>query len=195
MIKLGITGSIGMGKSTIAQMFADEGVPLWSADDCVHRLYATNEQLRAQLVEVFGDILSGVTIDRVRLMSLVRQTPDGLVKLNAIVHPLVSADRGEFEASQQAKGAKITLSDIPLLFETGAQTRLDKVVVVTAPFETQSKRVLSRPNMTQEKFDYILSQQMSDAEKRRRADFVIDTSMSLDACRKAVREILKKLLK
>lgn len=193
MIRLGLTGSIGMGKSTIARMFADEGVPVWDADETVHRLYATSEPLKAALVEAFGEVVTDGTIDRVKLSASLKVKPNGFARLNALVHPATVADREAFLTHHAAAGTLLTLCDIPLLFETGAQTSFDKVVVVSAPSEVQAARVLARPGMTAEKFADILARQMPDAEKRRRADFIIDTSQTLEANRQQVREIIRAL--
>ncbi|ADU11852.1 dephospho-CoA kinase [Asticcacaulis excentricus] len=193
MIRLGLTGSIGMGKSTIARMFADEGLPVWDADETVHRLYATSEPLKAALVEAFGEVLTDGSVDRAKLSLNLKAKPDGFARLNALVHPATVADREAFLVHHAAAGTRLTLCDIPLLFETGAQTSFDKVVVVSAPPEVQAARVLARPGMTAEKFADILARQMPDAEKRRRADFVIDTSQTLQANRQQVREIIRDL--
>lgn len=193
MIRLGLTGSIGMGKSTIARMFADEGVPVWDADETVHRLYATSEPLKAALVEAFGEVVTDSAVDRAKLSLALKQKPDGFARLNALVHPATVADREAFLAHHAAAGTPLTLCDIPLLFETGAETTFDKVVVVSAPPEVQVARVMARPGMTEEKFADILARQMPDAEKRRRADFIIDTSHTLEANRQQVREIIRDL--
>lgn len=193
MIRLGLTGSIGMGKSTIARMFADEGVPVWDADETVHRLYATSEPLKAALVEAFGEVVTDGAVDRAKLSLALKQKPDGFARLNALVHPATVADREAFLAHHAASGTPLTLCDIPLLFETGAESTFDKVVVVSAPPEFQATRVLARPGMTAEKFADILARQMPDAEKRRRADFIIDTSQTLEANRQQVREIIRAL--
>lgn len=193
MIRLGLTGSIGMGKSTIARMFADEGVPVWDADETVHRLYATSEPLKAALVEAFGEVVTDGAVDRAKLSLALKQKPDGFARLNALVHPATVADREAFLTRHAAAGTPLTLCDIPLLFETGAETTFDKVVVVSAPPEVQAARVLARPGMTAEKFADILARQMPDAEKRRRADFIIDTSQTLEANHQQVRKIIRAL--
>lgn len=191
MIRLGLTGSIGMGKSTIAAMFRDEGVPVWDADAAVHRLYAENRALQQALHEAFGDVLSGDQVDRAKLSAALAGRAEAFDRLNALVHPHVVADRDSFFTAHA--DAAIVLADIPLLYETGAQDHLDKVVVVSAPAEVQRERVLRRPGMTEAKFAAILTRQMPDMEKRRRADYLIDTSLSLDACRERVREIIAEL--
>ncbi len=191
MKRLGLTGSIGMGKSTIAAMFAAEGVPVWDADASVHRLYADSEALKVELAAAFGDVITGGVVDRDKLSKALKLAPEGFEKLNAIVHPAVVADRTAFFEAH--KTAPLVVVDIPLLFETRAESLLDKVLVVTAPAEIQARRVLARPGMTHEKFQAILARQMPDAEKRARADFVIDTSQSLEACLGEVRALIQKL--
>ena len=193
MIRLGLTGSIGMGKSTIARIFADEGVPVWDADETVHRLYAGSEPVKTALAEAFGDVLTDGAVDRAKLSIMLKTNPEKFPLLNAIVHPATVADRQDFLERHQAAGTPLTLCDIPLLFETGADKTFDKVLVVSAPPEIQAARVLARPGMTPEKFADILRQQTPDIEKRARADFVIDTSHSLDANRQQVREIIQTL--
>lgn len=191
MIKLGLTGSIGMGKSTIAAMFADEGVPVWDADQAVHRLYAESGSLKAKLVETFGDILTDGVVDRVKLSVALKGEAANFETLNAIVHPATVDDRNRYLAEHAS--APLVVADIPLLYETGAENQLDKVLVVSAPADVQAARVLARAGMTETKFEAILARQMPDAEKRARADFIIDTSKSLDDCRDAVRALIEKL--
>lgn len=191
MITLGLTGSIGMGKSTIAAMFVDGGVPVWDADMAVHRLYAESEPLKAKLVATFGDVLSDGVVDRVKLSAALKGQAENFDKLNAIVHPATVDDRNLYLA--QHGDAPLVVADIPLLYETGAEASLDKVLVVSAPADIQAARVLARAGMTEAKFEAILARQMPDAEKRARADFVIDTSKSLDDCRDAVRRLIKNL--
>ena len=188
MFVLGLTGSVGMGKSTAAGFFAEEGVPVHDADAAVHRLYAGEA---AALIEAAfpGTTVDGA-VDRTRLAQRVLGDPAALKRLEAIVHPLVQASERRFLAEAEARGEKVVLLDIPLLFETGGDERVDAVVVVSAPAEVQRARVLERPGMTAEKLDAILAQQMPDAEKRRRADFVVDTSRSFDAARAQVRAVL-----
>jgi dephospho-CoA kinase len=192
MIVLGLTGSVGMGKSATAKMFAQEGVPVFDADAEVHRLY---EGKAAPLVEAaFPGTTADGRVDRERLSKKVVGDPDALQKLEAIVHPLVRAARREFLARARAAGAKVALVDIPLLFETGGGEDIDRIVVVSAPADVQQERVLARPGMTAEKFRAILARQLPDAEKRKRADFVIDTSNGFAAAREHVRAILRELL-
>lgn len=191
MIRLGLTGSIGMGKSTLAAMFADEGVPVWDADAAVHRLYAEDDALKASLREAFGDVLTDNRVDRVKLSAALHKDPNGFERLNALVHPRVAGDRAAFFARHA--DAPVVLADIPLLYETAAERHLDKVVVASAPHATQRARVLARPGMTEARFAAILERQIPDAEKRRRADYVVDTSQTLDACREQVRDMIAEL--
>lgn len=191
MITLGLTGSIGMGKSTIAAMFADLGVPVWSADDAVHRLYTVSRDAKDRLVEAFGDVLTADSVDRVKLSAALKAHPHGFDVLNAIVHPLVQADREAFLDGH--RNSPLVVVDIPLLYETAAERQLDKVLVVSAPMDEQRRRVLARPGMTEDKFQALLARQMPDADKRARADFVIDTGQSLDACRADVSAIIDAL--
>jgi dephospho-CoA kinase len=192
MIVLGLTGSIGMGKSATAKMFAEAGVPVHDSDETVHRLYAGKA---APLVEAAfpGTTQAGV-VDRVKLGRQVLADPAALKKLEAIVHPLVRADADAFLDLHRAAGAPVAVLDIPLLFETGGRNRVDKVVVVTASPEIQRARVLARPGMSEEKFSSILAKQVPDAEKRRQADFIIDTGHGFDAARRAVEAIVSELV-
>ncbi|TGP45235.1 dephospho-CoA kinase [bacterium M00.F.Ca.ET.230.01.1.1] len=191
MIVLGLTGSIGMGKSATAKMFANAGVPVHDSDETVHRLYSGKA---VPLVEAAfpGTTQAGV-VDRVKLGQQVLADPAALRKLEAIVHPLVRADADAFLEKHRAAGAPIAVLDIPLLFETGGRNRVDKVVVVTASPEIQRDRVLARPGMSEEKFASILAKQVPDAEKRRQADFIIDTGQGFDAARAAVDAIIAEL--
>ncbi|TPL35254.1 dephospho-CoA kinase [Mesorhizobium sp. B2-4-6] len=191
MIVLGLTGSIGMGKSATAKMFAKAGVPVHDSDETVHRLYSGKA---APLVEAAfpGTTQAGV-VDRVKLAGKVLADPAALKKLEAIVHPLVRADADAFLAKHLAAGAPLAVLDIPLLFETGGRGRVDKVVVVTASLEIQRERVLARPGMSEEKFSSILAKQVPDAEKRRQADFIIDTGNGFEAARQAVGAVIGEL--
>ncbi|MBZ9855721.1 dephospho-CoA kinase [Mesorhizobium sp. CA13] len=191
MIVLGLTGSIGMGKSTTAKMFAEAGVPVHDSDETVHRLYAGKA---APLVEAaFPGTTGAGGVDRAKLGARVLGDAAALKRLEAIIHPLVRADADAFLARNRAAGAPLAVLDIPLLFETGGRDRVDKVVVVTAPADVQRQRVLARPGMSEEKLASILASQVPDAQKRRQADFVIDTSQGLDAARAAVTAIIAKL--
>ncbi len=191
MIVLGLTGSIGMGKTTASAMFADAGVPVHDADEAVHRLYAGRA---APIIEAAfpGTVADGM-VDRQKLGAAVIGNDAAMKKLEAIVHPLVREEEQAFLRAAEAKGAPIVLLDIPLLFETGGEKRVDRVVVVSAPEDVQRERVLTRPGMTQEKFDAILARQTQDAEKRARADFVLDTSGSFDGLRRQVNDVIEKL--
>ncbi|MGF7008159.1 dephospho-CoA kinase [Aminobacter sp. BE322] len=191
MIVLGLTGSIGMGKSTTAKMFAEAGVPVHDSDEAVHRLYAGEA---APLIEAAfpGTAKNGI-VDRVELSRHVLGNAAALKKVEAIVHPLVRADANAFLERSRAAGAAIAVLDIPLLFETGGRGRVDKVVVVTAPADVQRERVLARPGMTAEKFEAILAKQVPDAEKRKLADYVVDTGQGLEPARAAVRAIIDDL--
>lgn len=185
--RLGLTGSIGMGKSTTAQMFADEGVPVWDADAAVHRLYAPGGAAALALGEALPGSLDAVGgVDRAALKAMIAADPAVLDRLNAIVHPLVSADRAAFLATTTAD---IVLLDIPLLYESGLEKHCDAVAVVTAPPEVQRARVLARETMTPAMFETILARQMPDAEKRARADYVIET-LTLEAARASVKDVL-----
>ena len=191
MIVLGLTGSIGMGKSTTAKMFVEEGVPVHDSDDAVHRLYAGEA---APLIEAAfpGTVRDGV-VDREILGRHVIGNATAMKRLEEIIHPLVRADANAFLDRARESGLPVAVLDIPLLFETGGRGRVDKVVVVTAPADVQRARVLARPGMTVEKFEAILARQVPDAEKRRLADFVVDTGKGLDAAREQVRAIISEL--
>lgn len=188
MIVLGLTGSIGMGKSTTAAMFRDLGIPVHDADETVHDLY--ERELVQELEAAFPGVSSDGRIDRRRLSEKVVGKPEELEKLEAIVHPAVRAREEAFLREQAKAGVPLVVLDIPLLFETGGNARVDKVAVVTAPSEVQRARVLSRPDMTVEKFEKILARQMPDSEKRRRADFTIETGKGLEHARRAVERII-----
>ena len=191
MIVLGLTGSIGMGKSTTARMFAEAGVPVHDSDETVHRLYSG---VAAPLIEErFPGVVVDGTVDRNRLAAKVLGNAEAIKHLERIVHPLVRADADAFLERNREAGAKIAVLDIPLLFETGGEGRVDKIVVVTAPAEVQRERVLARPGMTAEKFDSILARQVPDAEKRARANFIIDTGNGLEAARASVLKIVEEL--
>ena len=190
MIRLALTGSIGMGKSTVGDFFAESGVPVYDADAAVHRLYAGDA---APLIEAaFPGTTRDGAVDRARLAERVIADPAALKRLVAIIHPLVRRDEQAFVAEAEAAGAPVAVLNIPLLLETGGDRRCDAVVVVSAPAETQRARVMGRPGMTEEKFRGLLGKQMPDAEKRRRADFVVDTSGDFDSTRAQIRAILQK---
>jgi dephospho-CoA kinase len=193
MFVIGLTGSLAMGKSTTAQFFRDAGVPVHDADATVHRLYAGAAV--APIEAAFpGSAVDG-RIDRARLAARVLDDPAALKRLEAIVHPMVREAEIAFLREAEARGEKIVVLDIPLLLETGGDRRVDAVVVVSAPREVQRARVLERPGMSQDKLDALLARQMADAEKRRRADFVVDTSQGFEAARAQVRAILDAVAK
>jgi dephospho-CoA kinase len=191
LIILGLTGSIGMGKTTTARLFMDEGVPVHDADAAVHRLYAGEA---APLVEELfpGTVEHGV-VNREKLAQRVVGNPEAMKKLETVIHPLVRADCERFLEEHRQKGTPVVVLDIPLLFETGGRERVNKVVVVSAPADVQKERVLARPGMTEEKLEAIRARQMPDEEKRQRADFVIETGYGIEPARQAVREILRQL--
>ena len=193
MFILGLTGSIGMGKTATARMFAEEGVPVQDADAVVHALY--EGEATALIEAAFPGTTAGGVVDRVRLGAQVIGNADAIKRLEAIVHPLVAQKRDQFLAESEKNGADVAVLDVPLLYETGGDKRCDAVAVVSAPAEVQRERVLTRPGMTEERFLAILAKQMPDAEKRRRADFIVDTSKGFDAARQQVREILDKVRK
>ncbi|MDN4629969.1 dephospho-CoA kinase [Sphingomonas sp. PsM26] len=188
MITIGLTGSIGMGKSTVAAMFADAGVPVFDADAAVHRLQASDAAVISAIEAVFPGSTGPDGVDRAKLGPMVLGDGAALKRLEAIVHPAVQADRAAFLERHAA--APIVLFDIPLLFETGGESRVDVVVVASAPESVQRARVLQRAGMTPDKLDAILARQMPDVEKTARADFVVPTGGSLDTTRDAVRQII-----
>ncbi len=188
-----LTGSLGMGKSTAAKFFAEEGVPVHDSDATVHALY---EGEATSLIEAaFPGSTSGGKVDRNKLAAMVLNDKAELARLEAIVHPMVTASREKFLAQAQARGAKIVVFDVPLLFETKAERGCDAVVVVSAPPEIQRQRAFERPGMTDDKLTAILAKQMPDVEKRSRADFVVDSSRSFDQTRAQIRDILRKSAK
>jgi dephospho-CoA kinase len=193
MIILGLTGSIGMGKSTTAKLFAEAGVPVYDADAAVHMLY---EGEAAPAIEAAfpGATVDG-KVDRNRLSARVVHDPAAIKRLEQIVHPMLGASRQKFLRDAEQSGAPVAVVDVPLLFETGGEERVDAVVVVTTTPEIQRERILERPNMTDEKLDAILTRQMPDAEKQKRAHFVVDTSHGLDPVRKRIRDILNEAVK
>lgn len=191
ILRVGLTGSIGMGKSTTAQMFRDEGIAVLDSDQIVHDLY--RGAAVAPIAAAFPDVVVDGVVNRSALGAHVLSDPAAMKKLEAIVHPLVWAARDAFIQQRQAQGDWIIVYDVPLLFETGADKSVDAIVVVTAPPALQKQRVLMRPGMTQEKFDAIVAKQTPDTEKRARADFIVETGEGLDAARAQVRHILKTL--
>ena len=193
MLLVGLTGSIGMGKSETARMFAALGVPVYDADAAVHALYDVGGLAVAPIGAAFPGSVADGKIDRTRLAAATLNDTPAIKRLEAIVHPLVGAAQMEFLHAAEAKGAEIVVLDIPLLFETGGETRVDAVVVVSAPAETQRARVLARPGMTVEKFEAILKRQTADTVKRAKAHYVIDTDLGLDHARERVAYILDDL--
>ncbi len=194
MIIVGLTGSIGMGKSTTSTMFQAEGVPVYDADAAVHALYAKGGAAVAPVEAAFPGVVTDGAIDRAKLSAHVVGQPEALKRLETIVHPLVGESRKVFFEAALGANAPLVILDIPLLFETGGERNVAAVIVVSAPEAIQRERVMARPDMTAEKLDAILARQLPDAEKRARADIVIDTSKGLDSAREQVRAAIAKLL-
>lgn len=191
---IGLTGSIGMGKSTTLRLFADEGCATWDADAAVHRLYGPGGAAVEPVSAHFGDVTGpDGGIDRALLFDRLQTDPEGFGRLEAIVHPLVKVDREAWLEAAKAEGRSFAVVDVPLLFETGGHAQVETVVVVSAPAHEQRRRVMARPGMTEDRFRQILERQTPDAEKRRRADFVIDTGDGVETARRQVREILAVL--
>ena len=191
MIKAGLTGSIGMGKSTTANMFREAGVPVYDADATVHALY---EGEATPLIEkAFPGTTKNDKVDRAILGSKVLGNPEAMKKLEAIVHPLVHEKEQDFLKEAKKSGSNLVILDIPLLFETGGKNRVDVIIVVSASEEEQRRRVLAREGMTEEKFEAILARQVPDAEKRKQADFVIDTGKGMQAANDQVKSIIEAL--
>ena len=190
---LGLTGSIGMGKSTTAKLFAEAGVPVYDADATVHRVY------QGEAVPAIEAAFPGTTadgkVDRARLSAKVVHDPAAIQRLEQIVHPMLRSYHQKFLQDAEQAGAPVVVMDVPLLFETGGEKRVDAVVVVTTAPEVQRERILARGTMTAEALDAILARQTPDAEKRRRADFVVDTSHGLDPVRARIRDILAEVVK
>jgi len=191
MFVLGLTGSIGMGKSTTAQLFAEMGVPVYDADATVHRLY--EREAVAAIEQAFPGTTGANGVDREKLSVHVVGNAPAMQRLEAVVHPMLRAHEKEFLTNAEQAAAPVAVLDIPLLFETKGETRVDAVLVVSAPEDVQRARILSRPNMTAAKLEAILARQMSDPDKRARADFVVDTSKGLDAAREQIRHVLVKV--
>ena len=191
MIVLGLTGSIGMGKSATAAMFADEGALVQDSDAVVHALYASDGAAAPLLEAAFPGSVKEGEVDRAELARQIAGDPEQLARLEAIVHPLVARARDDFLAGARAAGAEVAVLDIPLLFEVGAHDAVDAVVVASAPHTVQRERVLGRAGMTPERFEQLLARQIPDAAKRERADFVVDTGHGFEAAREQVRAILK----
>ena len=191
MIVLGLTGCIGMGKSTAANFFRACGAPVFDADACVHRLYRTRAV--QPLEAAFPGVTVGGQIDRLKLAAAVLGNPKEMLRLESIVHPMVKLERSQFLRHARAEGRRLAVLDIPLLFETEAQGEVDAIAVVSAPASVQRQRVLARPGMSVEKFEAIAARQTADAEKRRRAQFVIPTDLGLDAERRLIDAIVAAL--
>jgi dephospho-CoA kinase len=190
---LGLTGSIGMGKSTTAKLFAEAGVPVYDADATVHRIYE-GEAVPAIEAAFPGTTANG-KVDRAKLSAKVVQDPAAIRRLEQIVHPMLRSYHQKFLDDAEQAGAAVVVMDVPLLFETGGEKRVDAVVVVTTAPELQRQRIMARGNMTAEALDAILARQLPDDEKRRRADFVVDTSHGLDPVRARIRDILAEVVK
>jgi len=190
MIILGLTGSIGMGKSETAKMFRALGVPVFDADATVHALQSKDGPALPAIEAAFPGTVTDGVLDRQKLGAQVFVNSDSLKKLEAIIHPMVGAARADFMKSAQDSGKKLVVVDVPLLFETGGNNFCDKTVVVSAPEDVQRERVLARPGMTEEKFEDILQKQMPDAEKRAKADYIVETDKGLDFARDKVKDII-----
>src|ERR1700684_775504 len=193
MIVLGLTGSIGMGKSTTAKLFAEAGVPVYDADATVHRIY--QGEAAPAIEAAFPGTTADGKVDRARLSAKVVHDPAAIQRLEQIVHPMLHSYHQKFLDDAEQAGAPVVVMDVPLLFETGGEKRVDSVVVVTTAPEVQRERILARDTMTAEALDAILARQLPDAEKRRRADFVVDTSYGLDPVRARIRDILDQVIK
>jgi len=194
VIVLGLTGSIGMGKSTTAGLFADEGAVVWNADEAVHQLYAPGGPAVGPVGEAFPGVVVDGAVDRTRLAEALGRDETAFRRLEAIVHPLVAQGRLEELEAARIGGVRLAVLDIPLLFEGGGAAGFDAVVVVTADAKTQAERVMARPGMTRERFEAILARQTPDADKRRLADFIVRTDQGLDAARDQVRDIVHTVL-
>ena len=190
---LGLTGSIGMGKTETAKLFARLGVPVYDADAAVHALYDAGGAAVAPIADAFPEVVSGGRVDRVALLKRVAADQTAFERLENMVHPLVAAMRQDFLAKAAKDGAHLVVLDIPLLFETGADADVDAVLVVSAPREVQHARVLARPGMTLEKLEALHARQIPDAEKRAKADFIVDTDKGLDHAYQAVKDIVETL--
>jgi dephospho-CoA kinase len=194
MIVLGLTGSIGMGKTTTAEMFAEAGAAVFDADAMVHALYARGGAAVGPVGDAFDDVVVGGAVDRAKLSEALKANPGAFKRLEAIVHPLVASHRVQVLAQAREKGFRAAVLEVPLLFETGGDHLVDAVVVVSAPEPVQIQRVLSRPGMDMDKFRLLASRQLPDADKRARADFVIDTGHGLEVARSQVDQVLAAVL-
>lgn len=193
MLLIGLTGSIGMGKSETAKMFRAEGVPVYDADAAVHKLYEKGGKAVEPIRAVFPSAVVDDAVDRKALSRCVIGLPDEMKKLEAIVHPLVGEAQIDFLRENMEAGHEMAVLDIPLLYETGGETRVDVVVVVSAPYDIQKTRVLARPDMDEAKFAAIHAKQVPDEEKRKRADFVVESDKGLDHAREQVARIVEAL--
>lgn len=194
MIKIGLTGSIGMGKSTVAAMFADFGCAVWDADAAVHRLYQKGGKAVSSVGSAFPNAIIDGSVDRDQLAKTLQAEPQRIKELEQIVHPLVAEDREEFMARERASGTRICVLDIPLLFENKSEAAFDATIVVSADEKVQRERVLARPRMTEEKFETIISRQMPDREKRARADYIIPTDIEMEDTRARVGSVLASIV-
>lgn len=193
MLLLGLTGSIGMGKSTTAKLFEEAGVPVYDADATVHKIYE-DEAVPAVEAAFPGSTVNG-RVDRQKLSAMVVNNPEAMKRLEAIVHPMLRSHQLKFLADAEKSGAPVAVLDVPLLYETGGEKRVDAVVVVTTAPHVQRERILARDNMTHDKLEAILARQLPDEEKRKRADFVVDTSHGLEPVRQRIGEILREVVK
>lgn len=193
MLLLGLTGSIGMGKSTTAKLFEEAGVPVYDADATVHMIYE-GEAVPAVEAAFPGSTVNG-KVDRQKLSAMVVNNADAMKRLETIVHPMLRSHQLKFLSDAEKAGAPVAVLDVPLLYETGGEQRVDAVVVVTTSPEVQRERILARDNMNHDKLEAILARQLPDAEKRKRADFVVDTSHGLEPVRQQIREILREVVK
>ena len=193
MLLIALTGSIGMGKSTTAKMFADAGIPVWDADAAVHKLYGPGGAGSDAIAQLVPDAVTSDGVDRTKLRAAILADKTLFKKIEAVIHPLVGQDRADFLQAARNDKADIAICDIPLLFETGGNKAFDKIVVVSAPADIQRQRVLERPGMTEEAFEAILAKQVPDAEKRAQADYIVDTSKGIEAAKKQVAEIIADL--
>lgn len=193
MKSVGLTGSIGMGKSATAALFREAGVPVFDADACVHRLYASGGAAVGPVGAAFPGVVADGAVDRQRLSAMLHDDPTGFGRLEAIVHPLVAAERGRFLVEAERAGAPFVILDIPLLFETGGDKAVDAIVVVHAPDDVRRARVLQRPDMTPARLDAIIARQTPDSVKLARADYTVETSGGLEDARRQVERIIAAL--
>lgn len=191
MITIGLTGSIGMGKSTTAEMFAQAGAMVWDADAAVHRLYAAGAEGAVAIAAITPEAITDGAVDRIKLRDAIMADDTLLKRIEAVIHPLVGKDRATALQQARADGKRVAVLDIPLIFETGATKAFDAIVVASAPTNIQRERVLARPNMTEAAFEAIFAKQVPDAEKRSRADFIVDTGAGMDTARAQVAKIMQ----